>query len=48
MSKARNIKQTSRAVARQASAALRDGRSGARTKTLAASALSQARPASRK
>lgn len=48
MSKERNSKQTSRAVARQAPAALRDGRSSARTKTLAASALSQARPTRRK
>ena len=48
MSKARNIKQTSRTVARQASAVLRDGRSSARSKSVAASALAQARPASRK
>ncbi|WCC79721.1 hypothetical protein O6R08_09560 [Cutibacterium equinum] len=41
---ARNSKQTSRAVARKASAALRDGRSSARTKSVAASALAQARP----
>ncbi len=40
----RNTKQTSVKVAKAASAALRDGRSSARTKTLAASALSQARP----
>lgn len=48
MSKARNIKQTSRTVARQASAVLRDGRSSARSKSVAAYALAQARPASRK
>ncbi|MEW6861059.1 hypothetical protein QEV69_02825 [Trueperella pyogenes] len=40
----RNPKQTSRAVARKASDALRDGRSSARTKSVAASALAQARP----
>lgn len=39
----RNTKQTSVKVAKVASAALRDGRSSARTKSLAASALSQAR-----
>lgn len=48
MSKARNIKQTSRAVAHQASAVLRDGRRSARTKSLAVSGLSQARPTRRK
>ncbi|MDK8486212.1 hypothetical protein QP937_04280 [Corynebacterium pseudodiphtheriticum] len=41
---AKNSKQTSRRVAREASDALRDGRSSARTKSLAGSALSQARP----
>ncbi|WP_321779938.1 hypothetical protein [Schaalia cardiffensis] len=41
---AKNYKQTSRRVARKASDALRDGRSSARTKSLAGSALSQARP----
>ncbi|MCI7689625.1 hypothetical protein QEV68_02665 [Trueperella pyogenes] len=40
---ARNSKHTSQAVARKASAALRDGRSSARTKSVAASALAQAR-----
>lgn len=40
----RNAKQTSPKVAKVVSAALRDGRSGSRTKTLEASALSQARP----
>lgn len=44
----RNTKQTSRAVARKASEALRDGRSSALTKTLAGSALSQARPSKHK
>jgi hypothetical protein len=39
----RNPKQTSPKIAKAASAALRDGRSSARTKSLAASALSQAR-----
>jgi len=48
MSKARNVKQTSRAVALQASAVLRDGRSSARTKSVAASALAQARTKRRK
>lgn len=44
----RNSKQTSAAVASKASAVLRDGRSSARTKSVAASALAQARPAKRK
>lgn len=48
MSKAKNAKQTSHAVARKASALLRDGRSSARTKSIAASALSQTRPTRRK
>lgn len=48
MSKARNIKQTSPAGDSQVSAALRDGRSSARTKPVAASALAQARPKRRK
>lgn len=39
----RNPKQTSPKIAKAASAALRDGRSSVRTKSLAASALSQAR-----
>lgn len=41
-------KQTSPNVARKASAALRDGRSSARTKSVAASALAQARLKRRK
>ncbi|AUB31275.1 hypothetical protein [Spiroplasma floricola] len=36
-----NKKQTSKSVATKASAALRDGRSNARTKSIAGSALSQ-------
>lgn len=40
----RNGKQTSSAVARKASAILRDGRSSARTRSVAASALAQAKP----
>lgn len=40
---AKNSKQTSRRVAREASDALPDGRSVTRTKSLAGSALSQAR-----
>lgn len=36
-----NKKQTSKKVASKASKALRDGRSSARTKSIAASALSQ-------
>ena len=43
-----NSKQTSPNVARKASAALRDGRSSARTKSVAASALAQARLKRRK
>ena len=43
----RNRKQTSRAVARKASAVLRDGRSSARTKSVAASALAQTKPSKR-
>jgi len=38
-----NAKQTSPKVARLASKALRDGRSGSRTKSIAGSALSQTR-----
>lgn len=38
-----NKKQTSKRVASKASKALRDGRSSARTKSIAGSALSQAR-----
>lgn len=43
MTRSRNTKQTSRKVATDASKALRDKRSSARTKRIAASALSQAR-----
>lgn len=45
---ARNTKQTSRVVARKASAALRDGRSSGRTKSIAGSALSQTKPPKKK
>jgi len=48
MSKAKNAKQTSSAVARKASAAHRDGRNSTRTKSVAGSALSQTRPTRRK
>lgn len=44
----KNSKQTSRSVATKASKVLRDGRSSARTKSIAASALSQAKPKSSK
>lgn len=44
---AKNSKQTSKAVARKASAALRDGRSSGRTKSIAGSALAQAKPTKR-
>jgi hypothetical protein len=40
---AKNTKQTSAKVATKASKALRDGRSSARTKSIAGSALSQTR-----
>lgn len=40
----RNTKQTSRSVATKASALLRDSRTSARTKSVAASALAQAKP----
>jgi hypothetical protein len=40
---AKNAKQTSAKVATKASKALRDGRSSARTKSIAGSALSQTR-----
>lgn len=43
-----NSKQTSKGVASKASAILRDGRSSARTKSVAASALSQTRPSKKK
>ena len=42
MAKPSSSKVTSPAVARKASAALRDGRSAPRTKAIAASALAQA------
>lgn len=44
---AKNSKQTSKAVARKASAALRDGRSSGRTKSIAGSALAQTKPTKR-
>ena len=37
----KNTKQTSKAVASKASSLLRDGRTGAKTKSVAGSALSQ-------
>jgi len=43
MAKSSSSKVTSAKVASKASAALRDGRSSARTRTLAASALAQAK-----
>lgn len=43
----RNRKQTSAKVASKASAVLRDGRSSARTKSVAASALAQTKPSKR-
>ncbi|WP_209561442.1 hypothetical protein [Frigoribacterium sp. PvP032] len=43
-----NKKQTSPSVAKQASGILRDGRSGERAKSVAASALSQARSGKKK
>lgn len=39
----RNTKQTSRPVAKKASTPLRDGRTSAKTKSVAASALAQAK-----
>ena len=48
MSRSSANKVTSRAVATKASAALRDGRSSARTRSLAASALAQAKGSSRR
>jgi len=41
---AKNTKQTSRRVARKASSLLRDGRTSAKTKSVAASALAQTKP----
>lgn len=43
-----NSKQTSRAVASKASSLLKDGRIGAKTKSVAGSALSQTRPSRKK
>lgn len=43
-----NSKQTSKTVARKASSLLRDGRTSAKTKSVAGSALSQTRPTSKK
>lgn len=43
-----NKKQTSKAVARKASSLLRDGRTSAKTKSVAGSALSQTRPSTKK
>ncbi len=43
-----NSKQTSKAVASKASSLLRDGRTGAKTKSVAASALSQTRVSPKK
>lgn len=40
----RNMKQTSRPVAKKAAALLRDGRTSAKAKSVAASALAQAKP----
>jgi hypothetical protein len=44
----KNSKQTSRQVARKASAILRDGRYSKKTKSVAGSALSQTRPSKKK
>jgi len=43
-----NTKQTSRRVATKASGLMRDGRTNAKTKSVAASALAQTKPASKK
>lgn len=43
-----NGKQTSKAVATKASSLLRDGRTGAKTKSVAASALAQTKPNTKK
>lgn len=45
---AKNTKQTSKSVASKASAILRDGRSSARSKSVAGSALSQTKPGKKK
>jgi len=44
MARAKNPKQTSRPVATKASSLLRDGRTSAKTKSVAASALAQTKP----
>jgi len=43
-----NIKQTSAKVASKASALLRDGRTSAKTKSVAGSALAQTKPSPKK
>ncbi|CDE23020.1 putative uncharacterized protein [Amedibacillus dolichus CAG:375] len=43
-----NTKQTSKAVARKASSILRDGRTSAKSKSVAGSALAQTRSSKRK
>lgn len=43
-----NKKQTSKAVATKASSILRDGRTSAKSKSVAGSALSQTRPSPKK
>jgi hypothetical protein len=43
-----NVKQTSKSVASKASSLLRDGRTGAKTKSVAASALSQTKVTTKK
>jgi hypothetical protein len=45
---AKNQKQTSQEIASLASSILRDGRTSAKTKSVAASALTQAKPSSKK
>ena len=45
---ARNTKQTSKSVASKASQILRDSRYGAKSKSVAGSALSQTRPSKKK
>ncbi len=44
----KNTKQTSKSVASKASQILKDNRYGAKTKSVAGSALSQARPSKKK
>ncbi len=48
MAKGSNVKQTSRPVARKASAILRDGRSSQRTMSVATSALAQTKACGKK